>query len=393
MIQRHWVSTHFKLWILTCITGLLLTGSKGQVTEWGSWSGYTECSRTCGSGVQVRSRVCLVRRQVDGACQGDNTQARSCNTEPCPAGTVDFRTAQCSSFNGVPIKVNDVTKEFSWRPYFDASRPCALVCRSNKGDVMTLRETVADGTSCDHIDTMGVCVGGVCKNIGCDRVLGSTVNEDNCLVCGGQDKKCHTEEGSTLNVDFTNGEWKEVVTFPLEATRLAITILSTPPSALELRSDDGQSIELTQLMSGSSKAAVEFAGTRFIYHTEEDESKFTARGPINQTLYLKLLFNRQNPLVQYRYSIPRSRYIEADAQDRYAWLHGSWSLCSANCGVGFQLRAVRCIDRVTGQYVNQTLCPSDEVPISNQTCNNGPCYISVEDRFKFILELEIYNLI
>lgn len=51
--------------------------------EWSSWSTWGACSQTCGGGIQRRVRECKFSI-IDMDCQGENSQAASCNTEPCP---------------------------------------------------------------------------------------------------------------------------------------------------------------------------------------------------------------------------------------------------------------------------------------------------------------------
>lgn len=50
---------------------------------WGSWSKWEACSQTCGGGIQKRVRKCK-SSIIDMSCQGENSQAVSCNTDLCP---------------------------------------------------------------------------------------------------------------------------------------------------------------------------------------------------------------------------------------------------------------------------------------------------------------------
>merc|ERR1711871_698023 len=52
----------------------------GQYSEWTQWS---ECSKTCGGGMQFRSRLCDGAK-CGGRCYGQKTEARSCNNFCCP---------------------------------------------------------------------------------------------------------------------------------------------------------------------------------------------------------------------------------------------------------------------------------------------------------------------
>ncbi|XP_069815842.1 SCO-spondin-like [Dendropsophus ebraccatus] len=52
---------------------------------WTSWGFWTECTATCDSGVQTRSRSCSRPAPLHGGpeCQGPHIQTRECNTQPC----------------------------------------------------------------------------------------------------------------------------------------------------------------------------------------------------------------------------------------------------------------------------------------------------------------------
>ncbi|OQR67645.1 A disintegrin and metalloproteinase with thrombospondin motifs 7-like, partial [Tropilaelaps mercedesae] len=74
--------------------------------EWGPWSAWGECSRTCGGGVMHAERHCDNPAPAHGGryCIGERKRYRMCNTEECPEGTPSFRAEQCSSFNNLPYK-------------------------------------------------------------------------------------------------------------------------------------------------------------------------------------------------------------------------------------------------------------------------------------------------
>ncbi|VDI27514.1 Hypothetical predicted protein [Mytilus galloprovincialis] len=57
--------------------------------RWDVWSSWSECTRSCGSGIQKRQRQCLNQMNTtDGYitdCEGIGTGSRACNTELCPS--------------------------------------------------------------------------------------------------------------------------------------------------------------------------------------------------------------------------------------------------------------------------------------------------------------------
>ena len=54
---------------------------------WGTWDTWATCSKTCGGGVQVRTRKVDTHEENGGtACTGLSTEQQNCETGTCPAG-------------------------------------------------------------------------------------------------------------------------------------------------------------------------------------------------------------------------------------------------------------------------------------------------------------------
>ena len=54
--------------------------------NWGSWSSFGKCSKSCGSGTQLRRRSCDKPPISNGGtpCDGSSIEIRVCSTRPCP---------------------------------------------------------------------------------------------------------------------------------------------------------------------------------------------------------------------------------------------------------------------------------------------------------------------
>ncbi|MGH0184087.1 UNVERIFIED_CONTAM: hypothetical protein FKN15_014047, partial [Acipenser sinensis] len=82
---------------------------------WGPWSIWGECSRTCGGGVSSSVRHCDSPAPSGGGkyCLGERKRYRSCNTDACAVGARDFREKQCADFDILPFR----GKYYNWKPY------------------------------------------------------------------------------------------------------------------------------------------------------------------------------------------------------------------------------------------------------------------------------------
>jgi hypothetical protein len=56
---------------------------------WSAWSNYSDCTASCGNGIQTRTRVCNYQSDGGQPCYGSATQSISCNTNiSCPGWDV-----------------------------------------------------------------------------------------------------------------------------------------------------------------------------------------------------------------------------------------------------------------------------------------------------------------
>ena len=52
--------------------------------QWGSWTEFSQCHKSCGGGKTFRTRTKLVTEKYGGTCQGLAKFEKECNMQDCP---------------------------------------------------------------------------------------------------------------------------------------------------------------------------------------------------------------------------------------------------------------------------------------------------------------------
>ncbi|XP_069016802.1 papilin [Embiotoca jacksoni] len=336
-----------------------------SVDYWDAWGPYGECSRSCGSGVTMRTRRCITLRTDRGHnCVGPDKSHRSCNIQDCPEGSRDFREEQCSQFDGTDFQ----GKRYKWLPYYGAENPCELNCMP-RGENFFYRQrsAVVDGTPC-HPGRRDICVEGVCKRLGCDNMLESPQQEDPCLQCGGNGQSCYRVKNSFNVRDLTTG-YNQIFIIPVGATTISIRETVTTRNYLAIKNLRGEYYLNGHWVIEFSRATP-IGGTMLYYQrgAEGDNVPETiiGRGPITEPLVVELISQEPNQGVEFEYYLPNGR-----SREGYYWSFGSWSACSKECGSGYQSRLVFC--SIDNEAYPDYLCASLPRPQTNRTCNPHQC--------------------
>ncbi|KAM8893894.1 ADAMTS-like protein 5 isoform 2-T2 [Spinachia spinachia] len=273
--------------------------------EWAAWSGWSVCSRSCGSGASVRTRTCLTRNPTGGPCSGDPRQYKICNTKECPPSSEDFREMQCAAFNDRPLVAGN---SFQWTTFHGGSNPCELSCLALGHNFYYNFGRVLDGTACDT-EPGALCVNGRCLKPGCDSILGSEQQEDACMVCGGLNTTCRHHrsvyQSSRLGAGGPFG-YNEVAMIPAGATHIRVTDNSRNYLALQ----NGRS---QFVINGNWKINIpgeySVAGTKLLYRRSADTwESFEVPGPTQEDLHLMVLATDRNPGIEYEYWLPPGKY-------------------------------------------------------------------------------------
>ncbi|XP_061594740.1 hemicentin-1 [Cololabis saira] len=75
--------------------------------NWGLWQSWGECSASCGGGERTRLRLCNSPSPSNGGrpCPGDSTQVSRCNPQACPGGPQKARGSIVGNINGIPFGI------------------------------------------------------------------------------------------------------------------------------------------------------------------------------------------------------------------------------------------------------------------------------------------------
>ncbi|XP_028823701.1 hemicentin-1 isoform X1 [Denticeps clupeoides] len=75
--------------------------------NWGPWQPWGDCSSTCGGGERTRIRLCNSPPPVNKGrpCPGDSTQITRCNVHVCPGGPLRARGSIIGNVNGVEFGI------------------------------------------------------------------------------------------------------------------------------------------------------------------------------------------------------------------------------------------------------------------------------------------------
>ncbi|XP_046880322.1 A disintegrin and metalloproteinase with thrombospondin motifs 2-like [Hypomesus transpacificus] len=356
-----------------------------QDGNWGSWSQYGECSRSCGGGVQFRTRDCDNPRPANGGrtCAGATYQFRLCSKEPCDELDSDPREQQCRVWND---RFEFYNRKHTWLPYEhpDTNKRCHLHCQSKETqDVVSMQRMVTDGTRCSYKDHFSVCVRGECEKVGCDGSVGSPQQEDNCGVCGGDNSSCKTIKDNINRIAKKHGTHKgflKVLEIPRGARHLLIQELKATSHVLAVKNlVSGQFFLNAEGDYPESRSVIE-KGVEWEYDNDNDKDTLQTNGPLRHgVLVMVRIYGEDEVNLSYKYIINadelttiESNTLEEDSA--YEWAFKKWSSCSRLCGGGKQIARYGCRRRADSKMVQRRFCKNLKVPLSDiQDCNKEAC--------------------
>ncbi|KAM9356746.1 A disintegrin and metalloproteinase with thrombospondin motifs 2 [Symphorus nematophorus] len=353
-----------------------------QDGNWGSWSEFGQCSRTCGGGVQFRTRDCDNPRPANGGrtCVGATYQFQMCNTNECEDIYSDPREEQCHAWDP---RFEVHSNKHHWLPYEhpDPNKRCHLHCQSKETrDVVFMQRMVLDGTRCSYKDPHSVCVRGECEKVGCDGVVGSSKQEDKCGVCGGDNSSCKTFKDTITRTAKKQGFLK-VLEIPRGARHLLIQELKATSHTLAVKNVASGLFFLNGENDYPKSHSVIEKGVEWEYENDNDKETLQTTGPLRHGILIMMkLHGEEDVNLSYKYmmnmdsdsAIQNNMLVEDSA---YEWAPKKWSYCSKPCGGGKQYLRYGCRRKVDSKMVHKSFCNKSNMKPRGDTrdCNMKPC--------------------
>ncbi|KAM9413840.1 A disintegrin and metalloproteinase with thrombospondin motifs 2-like [Salvelinus alpinus] len=350
---------------------------------WGVWSQFGSCTRTCGGGVQFRTRECDNPRPANGGrtCLGANYQFQLCNSQECEELYSDFREEQCRRLD---TEYEFHNNKHHWLPYehTEPKQRCHLHCQSKETrDKINMQRLVQDGTLCSYRDPYSVCVRGDCEKVGCDGVVGSSQQEDKCGVCGGDNSSC-----KIINGNFTRSAKKQgflkVLEIPRGARHLLIQEIKPTAHILAVKNQaSGQFFLNAEGDLPESRAVIE-KGVEWEYvNNDHDKETLQTNGPLRHGVLIMVQSHGDAKVtLSYKYIIHMDllsaieNNMLLDDSSFYEWALKKWSYCSKPCGGGKQYTRYGCRRRADSKMVHRRYCENIKKPRAiSRDCNQKEC--------------------
>ncbi|KAM8973905.1 A disintegrin and metalloproteinase with thrombospondin motifs 2-like [Pelodytes ibericus] len=352
-----------------------------QDGNWGQWSKFGSCSRTCGTGVKYRTRSCDNPHPANGgrSCSGPSYELQLCNTEDCDKDYNDFREEQCKQWDPY-FEYQD--SKHHWLPYEhpDEKERCHLYCQSKEsGDVVYMKRLAHDGTLCSYKDSRNICVRGECLKVGCDKVIGSTKKEDKCGVCDGDNSHCKIVKGTVTRTPKKQGFFK-IFEIPAGARHLLIHESDATLHNLAIRDQTTGKFILNEDNENNipdSKVFVKM-GIEWDYNNDDDRETVQTIGPLHNAItILAIPHGNVKISLTYKYMIHED-YLNVRNNNvlevEYEWALKKWSHCSKPCGGGHQFTKYGCRRKSDHKMVHKTFCESiPKLKPIRRVCNLQEC--------------------
>ena len=339
------------------------------LTPWTEWS---ECSVSCGGGIQQRLRECLLPRNALGEnpCKETLEESRACNEDLCPKWTEWTEwsdcTASCDGGTKSRIRECTIARNVNFRPSDcgPGERNETVSCNENPCPSWT---PWTEWSECS-----ASCGGGTQHRA--RECTTPTLNRNGELSCDGsafEDRKCNQAK-CPLWTEW--GPWSECTKSCGGGTRMKSRSCPYKPFQRSSPCGDGQS-EVTETCNEDpcqpDPAWTEWNEWSSCSQTCGGGTKNRARSckvPSSFRRARNLDLQEDKPCPGPSTMVLFCNLEDCPPETQWGpW--GPWSQCTKNCGGGKRKRKRKC--NVIERYGQATTCPGDD--FEEGICNEGPC--------------------
>ncbi|XP_071802483.1 A disintegrin and metalloproteinase with thrombospondin motifs 10-like [Asterias amurensis] len=367
---------------------------------WSDWT-YSDCSRTCGSGTQTRSRSCTNPTPQNGGsqCSGNSYESSlQCNTQACSVvvhgGWSDWTFSDCSTTCGAGTQTRsrtctNPTPRNGGSQCSGSSSEGGILCNTHQPC-----PTVVDGGWSDwtYSDCSTTCGAGTqtrsrsCTNPspqgGGSQCPGS--NFENGVSCNLQSCSSGTAGAGTITErgTFNGGQYSEYVEFltiPVGTTSVLVTNHNYL-THMAIKVDDSYVLGYIQELNLPSHGETQqnYLGMLIIYNYSNMLETITISGPTVVELKIAVhvilhptVYGEEKALadIEWEYEIDSPTTSNTGS---YQWI-GTAGTCSVTCGLGETVDVLVCAEMVDDNRFNLV----DDIHcsgLSQSTPNVYTCY-------------------
>ncbi|CBY22296.1 unnamed protein product [Oikopleura dioica] len=349
--------------------------------RWNSWSGWSNCTRSCGVGVSYQMRSCDRPRPAYGGkyCLGERRRYRTCNTQNCNPEAQSFREKQCSRYDSKRFS----GKYYDWVPHTSEKVPsCSLSCKPKDESwfFLELSPQVLDGTRCTNDpEKFDLCIRGGCEEIGCDRSLNGNKEFDNCRICDDDAELDSCDREFPLSLEDI-----DKFLIPAEVTSISVSQKEGDKNLILVETGMGNRVIGTEYFENCENCKnkmIKYEAISASYFRVLMKEDFTrtwgvsSYGPLQAPMRIRLLPRQYSINLIVTYYIPIKR---EGTLGSLRWKFGNWTECSTECGGGYREKVPLCHLKAfpdsDEKIVDQEKCPSATQPdILLESCNNQAC--------------------
>lgn len=270
-----------------------------------------------------------------------------------------------------------------WLPYEhpDPTQRCYLTCESKETrEIVYMKRLVHDGTRCSYTNRYDICVRGACVKVGCDKILGSSKQEDKCGVCGGENSQCKVIKGTFSRAAKKPGYLK-MFEIPAGASHLSIQELSASPHFIVIKNQaTGLFILNGENDFPDTKTFIEM-GVIWEYSNDDDKESLQTIGPLRDGIVVLMMpSDNAKTSLTYKYTIHEdylatmTNEVLQEDMATFEWALKRWSQCSKHCGGGSQFTRYGCRRKADSKMIHRNFCEGRKKPKPiRRMCNLQEC--------------------